>query len=161
LFNAIEGKSAEWGVSPRHHYFSHLLPRLLLLVYPFSVLALSHPPARWLAGPALSSVALLSSLGHKEWRFVVYIVPLLNTAAALLIVDRCVLFCRSRQLIASRLPRRLVRPTMACILLAALSFSALSTYVSHHNYPGGHAMARLHELYDTPKREYGPPFRAR
>src|SRR6266536_4595277 len=29
-YNAILGKSAEWGVSPYPHYFSTLLPRLLL-----------------------------------------------------------------------------------------------------------------------------------
>jgi alpha-1,6-mannosyltransferase len=32
--------------------------------------------------PAIGFVFLISFLGHKEWRFVVYVVPMLNVAAA-------------------------------------------------------------------------------
>ena len=37
---------------------------------------------RALVRPALLFILLMSFLGHKEWRFVVYVVPLLNIAAA-------------------------------------------------------------------------------
>ena len=37
---------------------------------------------RALVRPALLYIFLMSFLGHKEWRFVVYVVPLLNIAAA-------------------------------------------------------------------------------
>jgi alpha-1,6-mannosyltransferase len=37
---------------------------------------------RSLVRPAIGFVLLMSFLGHKEWRFVVYVVPMLNIAAA-------------------------------------------------------------------------------
>jgi alpha-1,6-mannosyltransferase len=37
---------------------------------------------RSLVRPAIGFVFLMSFLGHKEWRFVVYVVPMLNIAAA-------------------------------------------------------------------------------
>ena len=37
---------------------------------------------RSLVRPAIGFVFLMSFLGHKEWRFVVYLVPMLNIAAA-------------------------------------------------------------------------------
>lgn len=82
-FNVYEGKSADWGVSPAHAYFSSHIPRLLLLGAPLTLLgALIDPRAREAVLPALCAVGLLSGLGHKEWRFIVYTVPLFNFAAA-------------------------------------------------------------------------------
>jgi alpha-1,6-mannosyltransferase len=41
-----------------------------------------NPRIRSLVRPAIGFVFLMSFLGHKEWRFVVYVVPMLNIAAA-------------------------------------------------------------------------------
>lgn len=38
--------------------------------------------ARDIAYPAIAFVVLLSQLGHKEWRFIVYTIPMFNIAAA-------------------------------------------------------------------------------
>ena len=98
LFNVFEGKSSEWGVchlllrqvhadksmqtSPLHHYFTSALPKLLLLCYPLLMLSIiSNRSALCLAAAPLASILLLSQLGHKEWRFMIYSVPLLNAAA--------------------------------------------------------------------------------
>ncbi len=40
------------------------------------------PRIRSLVRPAIGFVFLMSFIGHKEWRFIVYVVPMLNIAAA-------------------------------------------------------------------------------
>ena len=37
---------------------------------------------RSLVRPSIGFVFLMSFLGHKEWRFIVYVIPMLNIAAA-------------------------------------------------------------------------------
>ena len=70
-------------VSPFYAYFAAHIPKLLLssaFLVPIGFLADSRLDA--LVTQALSFVTCLSLLGHKEWRFVIYVVPLLNVAAA-------------------------------------------------------------------------------
>jgi alpha-1,6-mannosyltransferase len=43
--------------------------------------ALDHRTRSMLVAP-LVFVSMLSALGHKEWRFIIYVVPLINVAAA-------------------------------------------------------------------------------
>jgi alpha-1,6-mannosyltransferase len=100
-FNVYEGKSSEWGVSsghalslythlmlwaqvsPVHAYLTSALPKLLLTGLPLAVLGiLADGRIRTLVVPSAVMVAGLSVLPHKEWRFVVYAVPVLNVAAA-------------------------------------------------------------------------------
>lgn len=59
------------------------MPKLLLssaFLAPIGFLADSRLNA--LVVQALLFVTCLSFLGHKEWRFIIYVVPLLNIAAA-------------------------------------------------------------------------------
>ena len=59
------------------------MPKLLLsstFLIPIGFLVDSRLDA--LVVHALSFITFLSFLGHKEWRFVIYVVPLLNVAAA-------------------------------------------------------------------------------
>ena len=59
------------------------LPKLLLGSLPLAaVVFMLDSRVRVLLFPHLCFVALLSCLGHKEWRFVVYVVPAFNIAAA-------------------------------------------------------------------------------
>ena len=82
-FNVYQGKSSEWGVSPFHTYFSTHLPKLLVSAAPLAALGfLSDSRIRTLLIPPVFFVLLISFLEHKEWRFVVYTIPLFNAAGA-------------------------------------------------------------------------------
>lgn len=60
-----------------------MLPKLLLSSFPLALIGLViDSRVRSLLFPAITFVGLLSALGHKEWRFIVYVVPIFNIAAA-------------------------------------------------------------------------------
>ncbi|KPV73163.1 glycosyltransferase family 22 protein [Rhodotorula graminis WP1] len=154
LFNVVEGKSADWGVSPASYYFLSALPKLLhLSLLPAALSIFSDRRTRRLVIPCLAFVAVLSGLEHKEWRFVVYVVPALTVAAAAGVVA-------VGALTASPLVRRLV-------LLSLLSLNALQTLLglaaSAPNYPGADALAFLeaHALLPatTPRAPQHDPWR--
>lgn len=69
--------------SPWYTYFLLSLPKLLNFSYPLAIAAmLIDRRCRRIGYPSLAFVALLSLLKHKEWRFIVYVIPVLNTCAA-------------------------------------------------------------------------------
>ncbi|KAJ2721353.1 dolichyl-P-Man:Man(7)GlcNAc(2)-PP-dolichol alpha-1,6-mannosyltransferase [Coemansia sp. Benny D115] len=128
-FNVVLGRSAEWGSHPPLHYISNLLPRLLPAALPFTLLgALYDERASRIVGVCLAVIAAFSINAHKEWRFVLPLVPLANACAAAG-VERLGL-------------RRLA--TGLCVVSMCAAMSML--YVSSLNYPGGHALAQLHKM---------------
>ncbi|CAG8528951.1 15752_t:CDS:2, partial [Dentiscutata heterogama] len=83
-FNAILGKSVEWGVLPFNTYFTVFLPRLLLMSLPLCIFSVfSDFRTRRLLTPMLAFIGGFSFLGHKEWRFIIYVVPIFNLCAAI------------------------------------------------------------------------------
>ncbi|KAE8221779.1 hypothetical protein CF319_g4910 [Tilletia indica] len=160
LFNVVEGKSSDWGVSPWHTYLTSSIPKLLSVTSLFLIWTIitrfqpqadrkgkaksipsvnkrlpNMTPIRWLLALCAGHVGLLSLLAHKEWRFIVYTVPCFNAGAALGL----------RRFLTTR-PRQLV---VLLILGLTAAITTLLTLISHVNYPGGHALAELERRLDT------------
>ncbi|RPA81326.1 hypothetical protein BJ508DRAFT_369805 [Ascobolus immersus RN42] len=143
-FNALQGKSAEWGTEPWHWYFTNALPRLLM--NPFAVAGLipfalgAHGIKEDVANiilPTIGFVAGYSALPHKEWRFVVYVIPQLTLCAAL----GADYVWRNRM--KKGVFMGLVVVTTASIMASALG-SAGMLLVSSLNYPGGFAVEKAY-----------------
>ncbi|KAF8718278.1 hypothetical protein AX14_011943 [Amanita brunnescens Koide BX004] len=139
-FNIYQGKSADWGVSPPFTYVKSYLPKLLLGSLPLSLLGLVvDSRIRSLLLPSISFIALISCLGHKEWRFIIYLVPIFNIAAA-----------RGASYICGRKPiilRRIFILITTFIITANVIVTMIFTLSSLWNYPGGEAMTLFHQKY--------------
>ncbi|KAG0209718.1 dolichyl-P-Man:Man(7)GlcNAc(2)-PP-dolichol alpha-1,6-mannosyltransferase [Mortierella sp. GBA30] len=137
-FNAVLGKSVAWGVSPWYSYFSLLLPKISGLALPlaFGAVVVEQRFRRYML-PAGIFVGLYSFLGHKEWRFVIYVVPILNLGAAIMIS-----WIMKRKTLVYRLTTLVVLGALCLSFISSLAQSLISS----RNYPGGHALQRLHEI---------------
>ncbi|KAF2421019.1 hypothetical protein EJ08DRAFT_597893 [Tothia fuscella] len=142
-YNTILGNSSNWGVSPWHFYFSNALPRLLLNPLSYGLLiplALFTPSTRQRSAaivlPLLSFVALYSALSHKEWRFILYVIPGLTSVSAI-----------GATWIWNRRAKSVLYRFLSALLLISVFFSFLASFiqlsVSRLNYPGGQAIINL------------------
>ncbi|GAB7351570.1 hypothetical protein MBLNU459_g2193t1 [Dothideomycetes sp. NU459] len=145
-YNTIQGKSSEWGTSPWYFYLANAIPRLLMNPMSWAVcmpLALSQKATQKrsfdVLAPLFIFVAVYSILPHKEWRFIVYIIPGLTAVAAS--GASWIWTRRSKTLFYRLLSLGLVLSTVA-----SFGASMGSLYISSLNYPGGQALERLHDL---------------
>ena len=144
LFNVLNGKSSEWGTSPPTYYFLNALPRLLLnpmslaIYIPLAVYTRTRDSVMAVA-PSLVFIFLYSFQPHKEWRFIVYTIPVLTGIAAqgaAWIWDR-----RAKSIIYQVLTVSLVASTMMSYLV-----SLVIAMVSSLNYPGADALQNFHAI---------------
>jgi alpha-1,6-mannosyltransferase len=149
-YNAIQGKSADWGTSPFNYYFTSLLPKLLVNPVILLLLALAHYiPATHLptinfALPSFLFIAIYSLQPHKEARFIIYVVPPLTAAAAL---PASYIWTRRSKNLLYILGSFLLAGSIAGSFVASTSMLLISSL----NYPGGDALASLHSiLHRTP-----------
>ncbi|KAL8675783.1 MAG: hypothetical protein Q9224_007383, partial [Gallowayella concinna] len=145
-YNILHSQSSNWGTSPWHFYFTSALPRLLFnpLTYLLCIpLAASQPASRRyiadLVLPNIIFVALYSLQPHKEWRFIIYIIPPFLTAAAL--GANWIWTRRSKSMLY-----RILSLALAASVLGSFAASAFMLAVSRLNYPGAEALNRLHVL---------------
>ncbi|KAK3866859.1 hypothetical protein Pcinc_027637 [Petrolisthes cinctipes] len=139
-FNTYKNQSSNWGSSPFLWYFYSALPRALgasMALVPVGV-ALDRR-LQVLVTPAIIFVSLYSLLPHKELRFIIYVFPIFNAAAA----RACHYLWEGREKSASR---QLMALGCVLHLVANAAFTTLLLTVSANNYPGGVAMHRLHQI---------------
>lgn len=147
-YNTILGKSSDWGTSPFHYYFTNALPKLLLNPMTYLICiptALSIPMSRDVLIPQLIFVAIYSLLPHKEWRFIIYVVPAITAVAA----------GGAGWIWTRRDKSRKYKLYSHALVLSTLASFALSLgllYISSLNYPGGEALRQLHEIAPADQR---------
>lgn len=163
-FNVIDGQSANWGVEPFGAYFQKYLYQLFR---PPVILALSIPgllsdPADdgvtlsdqiekgAVAHPARHSLRILyiSSLlyvfgmsfqPHKEWRFIIYVVPIITLQAANSFTNISIKYS------LSFLYKILFFIALANVAIGAVLSLGLG-YISSFNYPGGDALQFVNDF---------------
>jgi len=140
-YNAILGKSVNWGTSPAHWYFTSAMPRALLAALPLAGLgmALGWRRLHRFVLPVLAFVAIYSCQPHKELRFIFYAFPIVNMAAAFGLARTRIVGLKSAFM-------RLLFLAAVAALALSLCFSGAFLYISSMNYPGGHAFAQLHAM---------------
>ncbi|KAI9300356.1 Alg9-like mannosyltransferase family-domain-containing protein [Cunninghamella echinulata] len=156
-FNAILNKSSEWGTLPFYSYFFIFLPRLLMIAYPFVIWGFfTQPTIRRLLCPFIIYVLIFSCLPHKEWRFIVYTIPVFTAAASKKASD--FILKRQRRQSPTTIVNQFKILMISMILLFGIigSFMAslFSMYISSKNYPGGEALTALHQLADQHEKVY-------
>lgn len=174
LFNVVDGKSSEWGVESPYAYFFKYIPRMfasqfeivLILSLVFVFLSLLNGrklitknstyyrvdyvnygvgTITTLMWTSICYIFVLSLNGHKEWRFLVYTIPIFCTVAASTfewLLQKC----------TKKIGGFMIFIVTVCYFVSLLACFAFG-FVSSWNYSGGDAAQRLNliliDMYGT------------
>lgn len=155
IFNVIEGNSSDWGVSPYSQYFLVDLPKLILnpvvlLLVPYGFIkdpSGKRGHLRLLGLTAILYVAVYSLQPHKEWRFIIYTVPIFTLLAAV----------GATSIWEKRNTNRIYMVGSVLIILTTFFTFVLSCFmgsISSFNYPGGFALEAFHDLPEVAKHTF-------
>ena len=146
LYNFVSGKSQDWGVSPFYFYFLSSLPRLLFnpMTYMLCIpITFALPPLRKkmrdILFPNLFFIFLYSFQAHKEWRFIVYVIPPVTAVAA---AGASWVWTRR----GKTLTYRFLSLALVASVFASFATSFCMLFISRLNYPGADALIQLHQL---------------
>ncbi|CAF1254228.1 unnamed protein product [Rotaria magnacalcarata] len=142
-FNTILNKSSHWGTFPFLWYFYSALPRALgapLILLPIGLTI--NKNIRSLVLPNILFIIIYSILPHKELRFIIYTLPILNIPIA----QTCSSLFQLRRRWST-----LLKLFVLSLLAINLAQTSISLMASHHNYPGANALIKLHthRKYET------------
>nr|SVE77549.1 EOG090X04MD [Daphnia lumholtzi] len=139
-YNVVLNKSGDWGTSPFLWYFYSAIPRAMGTSLALLPVGMFFERRVWpVVLPALFFVLAYSFLPHKELRFIVYVIPLLNIAAA----------AACNRLWENRIKGKwfaLLALIAIGHLVANLVLTSFLLVVSRANYPGGEALSLLHKM---------------
>lgn len=165
-FNVVLNKSSAWGTLPFRWYFTNALPRALggsFVLALIEVVSSYQEMGVWLS-PAILFVCVYSILPHKELRFIFYVFPVLNAAAAVAMERafrevRAGIFTRFEKKNAdvhrTKSNRWTVVRVLKCLMLGGLTITTLlasagqtviASIASGGNYPSGYAMRAMHRI---------------
>ncbi|EGW29857.1 uncharacterized protein SPAPADRAFT_63472 [Spathaspora passalidarum NRRL Y-27907] len=157
VFNVVQGKSVNWGVEPFGAYFKKYLwqlfrpPIILLLTIPGLIgdptdegvvtaekdkKVVPHPARYSLRILFISSVLYILAMSfqpHKEWRFIVYVVPIFTLQAANGLTN-----------VSTKWSASLLNKILLLLMVGTIALSTIISlqigYISSYNYPGGYAL---------------------
>ncbi|XP_066150076.1 dol-P-Man:Man(7)GlcNAc(2)-PP-Dol alpha-1,6-mannosyltransferase-like [Euwallacea fornicatus] len=139
-YNTILNKSSDWGTSPFLWYFYSALPRgLAASIFLVPVGCVMDQRVRKLVALSVTFIFFYSFLPHKELRFIIYVFPFMNVAAA----AACHRIWENR----NKSPLyHFLSMGIAGHLAVNTIFTLFLLSISGTNYPGGTAISHLHRL---------------
>jgi len=174
-FNAVDNRSSEWGVMPFHWYISNALPKGLLLtlfLVPLAFLNLAgwtketrtpkqeannntgetpsvidHKLLPFFV-PTLGFVLIYSFLPHKEMRFIFPALPMFNACGAYGLSKLHAIAVSARKGSLSFVTKGLHICGLMAVVITMIG-SLIFLRLSMENYPGGVALERLKNHFET------------
>ena len=151
FFNTALNRSCEWGRMPIYWYFTVVLPKLFLILYPIIFIGICKTVKHLFLNNfkkerehknkcnitnilAISSVIfilLYSLLPHKELRFILPVFPLLLP----LIINGL-----------DSVPVKYRNFIFLCFLICNSSLTCMMCYINQYNYPGATALFLTHRI---------------